>query len=126
MTTIPADDPSTKFNSAVVDVTPSNLLISAVVAVTPSIILSSAAEAVTNVEPNLSPLFPLSCDDITKSLEPSEIVTSPFTVNPVNVPTLVIFACAAVCNVPVTFPDKLPLKTLAVKVLVDGLYFNPV
>ena len=45
-TTDPADEPSIKFNSAVVDVTPSNLFISPVVAVTPSIILSSAAVAV--------------------------------------------------------------------------------
>ena len=45
--TVPAVIPSTKFNSAAVDVTPSSMFNSAVVAVTPSNILSSAAVEVT-------------------------------------------------------------------------------
>ena len=44
---VPADEPSTKFNSEAVDVTPSRMLSSAVVEVTPSRMLSSAAVDVT-------------------------------------------------------------------------------
>ena len=44
-TIVPALDPSTKFNSAAVEVTPSRILSSAVVDVTPSIIFNSAAVA---------------------------------------------------------------------------------
>ena len=46
-TIVPADEPSTKFNSVAVDVTPSNMLSSAVVDVTPSNIFISVAVAVT-------------------------------------------------------------------------------
>ena len=48
---VPALEPSTKFNSAVVDATPSKILSSDVVAVTPSIILSSATDDVTAAPP---------------------------------------------------------------------------
>ena len=56
-------------------VPPSIKLISAAVAVTPSIIFNSAAVAVTNVPPSLSP-FEVSCEATSKSIAPSEIVTS--------------------------------------------------
>ena len=46
-TIVPALDPSTKFNSVAVDVTPSNILSSAAVEVTPSNIFNSAAVDVT-------------------------------------------------------------------------------
>jgi hypothetical protein len=36
------------------------------------------------------------------------IVVDPFTVNPVNVPRLVILGCAAVCSVPVKLPLNAP------------------
>ena len=60
----------------------------------PSIIFNSAAVAVTNAPANLRPLVP-SWDAILKSLVPSDTDTSPLTVKPVNVPTLVIAVCAA-------------------------------
>ena len=47
LTIVPADEPSTKFNSEAVDVTPSNILSSEVVDVTPSYMFISVAVAVT-------------------------------------------------------------------------------
>jgi len=44
-------------------------------------------------------------------------VTSPETVKLDKVPTLVTFVCAAVCNVPVKFPEN----PVAVNKPVDGL-----
>ena len=67
---------------------PSSLLISAAVTVTPSNIFISAALDVTNTPPSFKPLVP-SCDATSKSFVPSLTVTSPFTVNPLNSPTLV-------------------------------------
>ena len=54
---------------------PSIKLISEAVAPTPSIMFNSAAVAVTSVPPNLSP-FDVSCDAMSKSIAPSDMVTS--------------------------------------------------
>ena len=61
---------------------------------TPVTKFNCAAVAVICVPPNCKPFVP-SCDAILKSFVPSDTVTSPFTVNPVNVPTDVICVCAA-------------------------------
>ena len=78
------------------------LLAATVPAVTLANVFNSAADDATIVPANLRPFVP-SWEAILKSFVPSETVRAPFTVNPVNVPTLVIFVCAAVCNVPVRF-----------------------
>ena len=56
-TTVFAEEPSNKFNSAAVLVTPSNILSSAVVDVTPSSIFNSAAVDVTATPPRDSPVI---------------------------------------------------------------------
>ena len=57
--------------------------------VSPSNTFNSVAVDVTNVLPNIRPFVP-SCDAIVKSFSPSSIVTPPFTVRPVSVPTVLI------------------------------------
>ena len=60
ITTLPAAEPSTRFNSAAVEVTPSRTLISDAVTVTPLRIFSSAAVEVTAVPPSVSVLLAFS------------------------------------------------------------------
>ena len=64
LTTVPAEEPSSKLSSVAVEVTPSKILSSLVVAVTPSSKLSSSAVVVTNVPASLRPPSTASCDAI--------------------------------------------------------------
>ena len=96
-------------------------------AVTPVNLFNSAADEVTRVPANLRPPSTKSWEAISINWSPPVVpsVISPFTVNPVRVPTLVIKPWAAVPTVPSSLPTtsvpavKSPTVVLAPVALVD-------